>query len=70
MTHQTVPKTARLSLGDQEIDLPVMAGLTVLLWQMGRGWRRPGRINRWEAGGLLTVYAAYTLWLLWTMGPR
>lgn len=51
-------------------DLPVMAGLTVLLWQMGRGWRRPGRINRWEAGGLLTVYVVYTLWLLWTMGPR
>lgn len=51
-------------------DLPVMAGLTVLLWKMGRGWRRPGRINRWEAGGLLSVYGAYTLWLLWTMGPR
>ena len=51
-------------------DLPVMAGLTVLLWKMGRGWRRPGRINRWEAGGLLGVYGAYTLWLLWTMGPR
>lgn len=51
-------------------DLPVMAGLTVLLWQMGRGWQRPGRINRWEAGGLLTVYVCYTVWLLWTMGPR
>ena len=26
MTHQTVPKTAKLTLGDQEIDLPVMVG--------------------------------------------
>lgn len=51
-------------------DLPVMAGLTLLLFQMGRGWRRPGRINRWEGGGLLAVYLAYTAWLLWTMGPR
>lgn len=51
-------------------DLPVMAGLTVLLFLMGRGRRGPGHINRWEAGGLLTVYGVYTLWLLWTMGPR
>lgn len=51
-------------------DLPVMAGLTVLLYLMGRGWRRPGLINRWEAGGLLAVYTGYTVWLLWTMGPR
>lgn len=51
-------------------DLPVMVGLTLLLFQMGRGWLRPGRINRWEAGGLLAVYVAYTFWLLGTMGPR
>ncbi len=51
-------------------DLPVMAGLTLLLFQMGRGWRRPGRINRWEASALLAVYLVYTTWLLWTMGPR
>lgn len=51
-------------------DLPVMAGLTLLLFQMGRGWRRPGRINRWEASALLAVYLVYTAWLLWTMGPR
>lgn len=51
-------------------DLPVMAGLTVLLFLMGRGRRGPGHINRWEAGGLLAVYGVYTLWLLWTMGPR
>lgn len=51
-------------------DLPVMASLTLLLYQMGRGWRRPGRINRWEGGGLLAVYMTYTAWLLWTLGPR
>ncbi len=51
-------------------DLPVMAGLTLLLYQMGRGWRRPGRINRWEGSGLLAVYVGYTAWLLWTMGLR
>jgi cation:H+ antiporter len=51
-------------------DLPVMAGLTVLLFLMGRGGRGPGRIERREAVLLLTVYAAYTFWLLWTMGPR
>lgn len=50
-------------------DLPVMAGLTLLLYLMGRGRRGPGRINRWEAGGLLAVYVAYVFWLLWTMGP-
>jgi len=51
-------------------DLPVMVGLTLLLFQMGRGRPRPGRINRWQAGGLLAVYGVYTLWLLATMGPR
>lgn len=48
-------------------DLAVMLVLTILLFQMARGWRRPGRINRWEAGGLLAAYSGYTGWLLWTM---
>jgi cation:H+ antiporter len=51
-------------------DLPVMAGLTVLLFLMGRGRNGEGRIDRREAVLLLAVYAAYTVWLLWTMGPR
>ncbi len=51
-------------------DLPVMGGLTVLLFLMGRSGRGPGHINRWEAVALILVYALYTLWLLWTMGPR
>jgi cation:H+ antiporter len=46
-------------------DWPVMAGLTVLLFVFGWGFRgRQGRINRWEAGALLAIYAGYTAWLL------
>ncbi len=41
-------------------DLPVMAGLTLLLFVLGIGWRgRPGRINRWEGALLLTMYGVY-----------
>ncbi len=50
-------------------DLPVMAGLTVLLFLMGWGFRSPGRINRVEAGVLLTVYLIYTVVVLRSMGP-
>jgi cation:H+ antiporter len=41
-------------------DLPVMAGLTLLLFVVGIGWRgRPGRINRWEGALLLAIYVGY-----------
>lgn len=51
-------------------DLPVMAGLTLVLFVMGWGFRgRQGRINRWEAGALLAAYLAYTGWLLSTITP-
>ncbi|MDP3923786.1 MAG: calcium/sodium antiporter [Hydrogenophaga sp.] len=51
-------------------DLPVMAGLTLVLFVMGWGFRgRQGRINRWEAGALLAAYLAYTGWLLSTIAP-
>lgn len=50
-------------------DLPVMAGLTVVLFAMGWGFRGPGRINRYEAGALVMIYLAYTVWLLRTMAP-
>lgn len=49
-------------------DLTVMAGLTLVLFVMGWGFRgRPGRINRGEAGTLLAAYLAYTGWLLSTI---
>lgn len=50
-------------------DLPMMAGLTVLLFLMGWGFRGPGRINRVEAGVLLTAYLIYTVVVLRSMGP-
>lgn len=49
-------------------DLPVMVGLTLVLFVMGWGFRgRQGRINRWEAGVLLAAYLGYTGWLLSTI---
>jgi cation:H+ antiporter len=50
-------------------DLPVMAGLTVLLFVMGWGFKGPGRINRLEGGLLVLAYLAYTAWLLTTLSP-
>jgi cation:H+ antiporter len=48
---------------------PVMAGLTVLVFFFGWGFRgRQGRINRIEAGVLLAIYVAYTAWLLVSTG--
>lgn len=53
-----------------ERDLPVIVGLTLVLFVMGWGFRgRLGRINRWEAGALLAAYVAYTGWLLNTIKP-
>lgn len=40
-------------------DGSVMAVLTLSLFVIGFGFRREGRINRWEGGGLLVVYIAY-----------
>lgn len=50
-------------------DLPVMAGLTVLLLAMGWGFKGPGRINRAEGGLLVLAYLTYTAWLLSTLSP-
>jgi cation:H+ antiporter len=44
-------------------DLMVMGGLTLSLFLLGWGFRGPGRINRWEGGGLLCVYLAYNAYL-------
>lgn len=38
--------------------------LTVALFVMGFGFRGPGRINRLEGALLLTVFVAYTAWLV------
>lgn len=50
-------------------DLPMMAGLTILLFIMGWGFRGPGRINRFEGSMLVLAYLGYTVWLLRTLAP-
>lgn len=50
-------------------DFTVMAGLTLLLFVMGWGWRgRPGRINRVEGAVLVAIYLSYTLLLMRSIG--
>lgn len=58
-----------LSVGPEVFsrDIMVMAGLTLLLFVFGYGFRRPGRINRFEGGALLAAYVAYTGYLISTV---
>lgn len=48
-------------------DITVMAGLTVLLFVFGYGFRHPGHINRLEGGVLLLIFMAYTSYLVTTV---
>lgn len=52
---------APTKLPDQVLsrDFPVMIGLTVALFAMAYGFRRPGRLNRLEGFGLLLAFVAY-----------
>jgi len=45
-------------------DILVMAALTVSLFIIGYGFRRPGRINRFEGTALLFCYVGYTAYLV------
>lgn len=58
-----------LSVGPEVFsrDIMVMAGLTLLLFVFGYGFRGPGRINRFEGGALLAAYLAYTGYLISTV---
>jgi cation:H+ antiporter len=60
---------APLSVGPEVFtrDMMVMAGLTVLLFVFGFGFRGPGRINRVEGGALVAAYLAYTGYLISTV---
>ncbi|PKO67216.1 MAG: calcium/sodium antiporter [Betaproteobacteria bacterium HGW-Betaproteobacteria-16] len=50
-------------------DFTVMAGLTLLLFVMGWGWRgKPGRVNRVEGAVLVAIYLGYTLLLMRSIG--
>lgn len=45
-------------------DVPVMMALTVSLFLIGYGFRRPGLINRFEGVSLLACYVGYTAYLV------
>lgn len=49
-------------------DMVVMGALTISLFIIGYGFRgRQGRVNRFEGAVLLSVYVAYTIYLISTM---
>jgi cation:H+ antiporter len=45
-------------------DIMVMTALTVSLFIIGYGFRKPGRINRFEGVALLVCYVGYTAYLI------
>lgn len=47
-------------------DIPVMVGLTVVLFVFGYGFRGQGRINRIEGLILLLSFIVYSTYLVWT----
>ncbi|MEJ2407535.1 MAG: calcium/sodium antiporter [Candidatus Thiodiazotropha sp.] len=51
-------------------DLPVMLGMTILLFFMGYGFGKPGRINRVEGFLLLTCFIGYQAWLFLSLLNR
>jgi cation:H+ antiporter len=55
-----------MSVGPEVLtrDIPVMGILTISLFVIGFGYRRPGRINRLEGAILLSCYIGYTAYLI------
>ncbi len=51
-------------------DFPVMIGLTIALFAMAYGFRRPGSLNRFEGVLLLTAYVGYLTLLGLTVAAR
>ncbi len=47
-------------------DWSLMAALTMALFVMGYGFKRQGRINRFEGALLLSVFVAYNSWLAYS----
>ena len=58
---------AALAEGVLERDLPVVLVLTILLFVMAYGFRAEGRINRIEAGLLLSAFFAYQMLLFFSI---
>ncbi|MFN3785934.1 MAG: sodium:calcium antiporter, partial [Thiothrix sp.] len=48
-------------------DFPVMLAVTVGLFVLAYGFRKPGNLTRWEGIFMLGVYVAYTGWLFYTV---
>ncbi len=48
-------------------DWAVMFAVTVGLFIMAYGFRKPGYLTRWEGSLLLSAYLAYTGWLIYTV---
>ena len=58
---------AELAEGVLERDLPIVLALTILLFIMAYGFRAEGRINRIEAGLLLSAFIAYQMLLFFSI---
>ncbi len=58
---------AALAEGVLERDLPIVLALTILLFIMAYGFRAEGRINRIEAGLLLSAFIAYQMLLFFSI---
>lgn len=60
----TISPMTNLSADVLSRDWLVMMGMTVVLLIMAYGFRRAGRINRYEGAALLLAFAAYNVWLV------
>ncbi|SHF70789.1 calcium/sodium antiporter [Marinomonas polaris] len=60
----TISPMTNLSADVLSRDWLVMMGMTVVLLIMAYGFRRAGRINRYEGAVLLLAFAAYNVWLV------
>lgn len=60
---------APIAVADEVLtrDFPVMLAVTVGLFMMAYGFRKPRHLTRWEGILMLSVYVAYTGWLLYTV---
>jgi cation:H+ antiporter len=48
-------------------DWAVVLAVTLGLFIMAYGFRKPGHLTHWEGGVLLSAYFAYTGWLLYSV---
>ena len=47
-------------------DIPVMLGVTIILFIVAYGFRGPGHITRWEGILLIACYVSYIAWLIYS----